>query len=284
MTHGKHFRRITRVDRVPLVVTHMRRVAGRDALRTRKVNGRYGMKCKLCGQWRRTVLAVKSEEPKMKRLSKLRHFIYCLHKTGLLHLQPWLWIRTVWWSIRDAEDVTSSPVCQRTAWHWCYTGPVDGARLKRRRCGAGGGVGGAQRSVHLLQSTATRRCCRLVARHLLSKCRTSGEMFLGRTKQIVVEEGKWMPTCQNKIRLLFSPGTFRFFAVSCRRIRVLNTPLPIPPFAYRINLIGCISSKQGHVKCGCEYGDELLGSIRCGKFYELLTNWWLIERDVAPWC
>jgi hypothetical protein len=129
-------------------------------------NERYGTKCKLCGQWRRTVLAVKSEEPKMKRLSKLRHFINCLHKTGL-HLQPWLWERTVWWSISDTEDVTSSPVCQRTAWHWCYTGPVDGARLKRRGCGAGGGVGGAQRSVRLLQSTATRRCCRLVCPRLL---------------------------------------------------------------------------------------------------------------------
>lgn len=208
MTHGKHFRRITRVDRVPLVVTHMRRVAGRDALRTTIVNERYGMKCKLHGQWRRTVLAVKSEEPKMKRLSKLRHFINCLHKTGL-HLQPWLWERTVWWSIRDAEDVTSSPVCQRTAWRWCYTGPVDGARLRRRGCGAGGGVGGAQRKVQLLQSTAARRCCRLVARHRLSKCRTSGEMFLGRTKQSVGEGGKWMPTCHNQIWFFF----FRYIQI-----------------------------------------------------------------------
>jgi len=32
----------------------------------------------------------------------------------------------------------------------------------------------------------------------------------------------------------------------------------------------------------CEYGNELLGSIRCGEFYELLTNWWLIEKDVVP--
>jgi hypothetical protein len=50
MTHGKHFRRITRVDRVPLVVAHMRRVAARDAVRTTKVNERYGMKSKLPGQ------------------------------------------------------------------------------------------------------------------------------------------------------------------------------------------------------------------------------------------
>lgn len=232
MTHGKHFRRITRVDRVPLVVTHMHRVAGRDALRTTKVSERYGMKCNLCGQWRRTVLAVKSEEPEMKRLSKLRHFINYLHKT-VLPLQPWLWERTLSWSSRDTEDVTSSPVCQRTAWRWCYTGLVDGARLRRRGCGAGGGVGGARRSVQLLQSTATRRCCRLVARRRLSKCRTSGEMFLGRTKQIVAEGGKWMPTCHNKL-WFFSPGTFRFFAVSCRRIRVLNRPLPIPPSTYRV--------------------------------------------------
>ena len=119
MTHGKHFRRITRVDRMPLVVTHMRRVAGRDALRTTKVNERYCMKCKLCGQWRRTVLAVKSEEPKVKRLRKLRQFINCLHKTWL-HLQPWLWemtgevsqTRKMWLVLQYAKELPGAGVTQ----------------------------------------------------------------------------------------------------------------------------------------------------------------------------
>ena len=91
--------------------------------------------------------------------------------------------------------MTSSPVCQRTVWRWCYIEPVGGARVRRRRrrrCVSGGGIGGAQRRVQLLQSIATRRCCRLVARHRHLKCRTSGEMFLGRTKQIVAEGRKWI--------------------------------------------------------------------------------------------
>jgi hypothetical protein len=190
----KHFRRITRVDRVPLVVTHMRRVSGRDAVHTTKVNERYGMKSKLQGPWRRTVLAVKSEEPKMKRLAKSRHFFNCLHKTGL-DTQHWSWVRTVWWNIRDTEDVTSSPGCQRTAWRWCSTGPVGGVRLRRRGCDAGGGVGGAQRNVQMLQSCATRRCCRLVARHHLSKCRTSGTMCVRRSQQLAAEGRELTPTC-----------------------------------------------------------------------------------------
>jgi hypothetical protein len=33
----------------------------------------------------------------------------------------------------------------------------------------------------------------------------------------------------------------------------------------------------------CEYGNEPLGSIKCGEFFDQLTTSQLLKKDSAPW-
>ena len=42
-------------------------------------------------------------------------------------------------------------------------------------------------------------------------------------------------------------------------------------------------SGQGQVAGTCEYGNELLGSIKCGEFLDQLRTGQLVKNDSAAW-
>jgi hypothetical protein len=34
----------------------------------------------------------------------------------------------------------------------------------------------------------------------------------------------------------------------------------------------------------CEHGNEPSGSAKCWEILELLSDWWLLKKHLAPWC
>lgn len=235
MTHGKHFRRITRVDRVPLVVAHMRRVAARDAVRTTKVNERYGMKSKLPGQWRLTVLAVKSEEQKMKRLAKLRHFINCLHKTtSYAALIVWKDCLVKYQRQGRCDKFSSMPKdCLAVVLH--RTGGWSPCKKKKKK---------------KVRFRWWNRWCTKESAVATEHCDKTVLPSRGSSSSLKVQNFRWdvfgsyeanrrgrkeVDRClhvRTNFDYFYYPVQSDFFAMSFRRIHVLNRPLSIPLSAY----------------------------------------------------